>query len=164
LALGACRAALSFPHPCCLIRKCYPKSRRKNQRFFSLGTIFPKFLQRHWPERRIVLQRDQSTDSGANTDRRTRRSPYFPLIDLALSRKIQLDKLCQLRGIISVHPEETSVATKLHRNTPCIELPPCETKSTSKKPGSSSFQSAKVRIGISRLGFVLDLRFFRRLA
>ena len=51
--------------------------------------------------------------------------------------------LAATKGVISVHFEEISVATKFHKNTPCIELPSGETKSISKKPGSGSFRSAR---------------------
>ena len=51
------------------------------------------------------------------------------------------------RATASVHPEHTSVATRLHRNVPYIESPPWETKSTSRNPGDVSFQSANVRTG-----------------
>src|SRR5271166_4567721 len=66
------------------------------------------------------------------------------------------------KGTTSVHPEHTSVATKLHKKVPCIESPQWATKSTSRNPGSGSFQSAKVRMGICRLDFVAGLRFRHR--
>ena len=39
---------------------------------------------------------------------------------------------CLCGGTASVQPEQTSVATRLHRKVPCIELPPCATKSISR--------------------------------
>ena len=51
------------------------------------------------------------------------------------------------RATASVHPEHTSVASRLHRNVPYIESSPWETKSTSRSPGDGSFQSASVSTG-----------------
>lgn len=55
-----------------------------------------------------------------------------------------------MRATASVHPELTSVATRLCRYSPAIDPPPCTTKSISRCPGSGSTQSANVLIGISR--------------
>ena len=64
---------------------------------------------------------------------------------------------------ISSQPVEISVKFRLWLKSPLTAPPSCETKSTSKKPGTFSSQSAKVLMGIAFFskvpGLVVDLPF-----
>lgn len=64
-------------------------------------------------------------------------------------------------GTASVHPEQTSVATRLWMKDPVSRPPQWATKSTSRKPGNGSPQSENVRTGTRALSFLFRRRLRR---
>src|SRR3989304_1756890 len=65
------------------------------------------------------------------------------------------------KAIGSVQPVHRSVQVKVYKNWPATLSPQCATKSTSRKPGLSSLQSAKMRTGmffLSKLPGLVVLR------